>query len=251
MPEDFFLPEGGNPGDVLTKGDRPYEADWATPTGGAGTPSDTVVGPDAFGDPADAGVSSEYSRGDHDHGLPAETPNPVPGDTVVGPDAFGDPADAGVADEYSRADHDHGLPAAPPGGGIAYDVANSGDWLSIDATTDDGLGGVGILLQADSPNGLAIVTTNAIGAVLVNASGGGTITLQTTTSGHSSGEPAGEILLQNDFAEAAFHAIFGNAMEIGFFSQAPVIQQVVPLTVPTVQDVIDALLAYGLVIQHD
>jgi len=41
-----------------------------TPSGGGGTPSDTVVGPDDFGADSSPGSSSEYSRGDHDHGLP-------------------------------------------------------------------------------------------------------------------------------------------------------------------------------------
>lgn len=34
-------------------------------------PSDTVTGPDAYGDAATPGTSDEYSRGDHNHGLPA------------------------------------------------------------------------------------------------------------------------------------------------------------------------------------
>lgn len=34
-------------------------------------PSDTVTGPDAYGAAASAGTSAEYSRGDHNHGLPA------------------------------------------------------------------------------------------------------------------------------------------------------------------------------------
>jgi hypothetical protein len=35
------------------------------------TPSATVVGPDTFGAPSAPGASATYSRGDHDHGLPA------------------------------------------------------------------------------------------------------------------------------------------------------------------------------------
>ena len=34
-------------------------------------PSDTVTGPDAYGAAASPGTSAEYSRGDHNHGLPA------------------------------------------------------------------------------------------------------------------------------------------------------------------------------------
>lgn len=45
---------------------------WATPAGGT-TPSSTVTGPDAYGASPAAGVATTYSRGDHDHGLPAST----------------------------------------------------------------------------------------------------------------------------------------------------------------------------------
>lgn len=38
---------------------------------------------------------------------------------------------------------------------------------------------------------------------------------------------------------------------LGFFGHTPVARPVVPLTTPTVQNVIDALVALGLVVQHD
>lgn len=38
---------------------------------------------------------------------------------------------------------------------------------------------------------------------------------------------------------------------LGFYGVTPVVQQNVPLTTPTVQDVIDALVALGLVEQSD
>ena len=41
----------------------------------------------------------------------ANMPNPA--STVVGPDAYGDPAVVGTKLTYAREDHDHGLPAAP------------------------------------------------------------------------------------------------------------------------------------------
>jgi len=41
--------------------------------GGSGTPSNTVTGPDSFGAPSNAGSATTYSRGDHDHGLPADS----------------------------------------------------------------------------------------------------------------------------------------------------------------------------------
>ncbi len=81
--------------------------------GGGGTPSGTVTGPDAYGAAATPGVSSDYSRGDHDHGLPAAPAVPGPATTVTGPDAFGAGAAVGASALYAREDHDHGLPAAP------------------------------------------------------------------------------------------------------------------------------------------
>lgn len=39
--------------------------------------------------------------------------------------------------------------------------------------------------------------------------------------------------------------------KVGFFGSAPVVRPVVPLTTPTVQQVIDALIALGLVTQSD
>lgn len=82
-------------------------------SGGGPSPSDTVVGPDAFSDAANAGTSAEYSRGDHNHGLPAAPAGGTPSDTVVADTTFGLAAAAGVATAYSRGDHTHGSPAAP------------------------------------------------------------------------------------------------------------------------------------------
>lgn len=45
-------------------------------------------------------------------GLPPGTSAASP--TVTGPDAFGASKNAGAASTYSRGDHNHGLPAAPP-----------------------------------------------------------------------------------------------------------------------------------------
>ncbi|MCI3246325.1 hypothetical protein [Streptomyces spinosisporus] len=54
--------------------------------GGHGTPSDTVVDEVDYGQPAEAGVSTTYSRGDHTHGTPAA---PTAG-TTAGTFASGD-----------------------------------------------------------------------------------------------------------------------------------------------------------------
>jgi|SRR5690349_9635240 len=45
--------------------------------GGSGTPSGTVVTETSFGQSANAGVSSSYSRGDHTHGTPASPATPT------------------------------------------------------------------------------------------------------------------------------------------------------------------------------
>jgi len=45
---------------------------WTEPPTGSGTPSGTVVAETAYGAGTAAGTSSEYSRGDHTHGSPAD-----------------------------------------------------------------------------------------------------------------------------------------------------------------------------------
>jgi hypothetical protein len=52
----------------------PGASDWQLVSGGGGggpSPATTVVGPDAYGDPAVVGTGLLYARNDHDHGLPA------------------------------------------------------------------------------------------------------------------------------------------------------------------------------------
>ena len=48
-------------------------------------PATTVTGPDAYGDPAVVGVSADYARGDHDHGLPAASASGPLSVTQYGP----------------------------------------------------------------------------------------------------------------------------------------------------------------------
>ena len=48
-------------------------------------PATTVTGPDAYGDPAVVGVSADYARGDHDHGLPAASSSAPLSETQYGP----------------------------------------------------------------------------------------------------------------------------------------------------------------------
>jgi len=55
-------------------------------------PSPTVTGPDAYGDPAVVGVSADYARGDHDHGLPA-----APSSAPLSVTQYGPTTDPGYA----------------------------------------------------------------------------------------------------------------------------------------------------------
>ena len=48
-------------------------------------PATTVTGPDAYGDPAVVGISADYARGDHDHGLPAASSSAPLSVTQYGP----------------------------------------------------------------------------------------------------------------------------------------------------------------------
>lgn len=58
-----------NAGDVLTSvGDGSIR--FSAPTGGAGTPSDTVTPETTPGQASNAGTATSYSRGDHTHGTP-------------------------------------------------------------------------------------------------------------------------------------------------------------------------------------
>jgi hypothetical protein len=75
--------------------------------GGGGTPSNTVVTETAYAQASAAGVSGNYSRGDHTHGTPALT--------AVAPattEAIGTAAAVGVAAAPARADHVHPMAAA-------------------------------------------------------------------------------------------------------------------------------------------
>lgn len=79
--------------------------DHVHPAVAGNTPSSTVTGPDAFGASAAAGAATAYSRGDHDHGLPALSSSAA---TASAP---GDAAAAGTGTSPARSDHKHGREA--------------------------------------------------------------------------------------------------------------------------------------------
>lgn len=54
---------------------------WTNPDGSNATASATVTGPDAFGDDAAVGSAATFSKGDHDHGLPADPTADLRADT--------------------------------------------------------------------------------------------------------------------------------------------------------------------------
>jgi len=66
------VPATGTPSGKYLKDD----GTWATVSGGAGTPSSTVVTETDHGQTQNAGTAEAYSRGDHTHGTPV---NPVTG----------------------------------------------------------------------------------------------------------------------------------------------------------------------------
>lgn len=91
--------------------------------GGGGTPSNTVVTETAFGQAANAGTASPYSRGDHTHGTPAAPSVPTASASVVTETAYSQVSAVGVAGTFSRGDHTHGTPAPVDISGKANDSA--------------------------------------------------------------------------------------------------------------------------------
>ncbi len=58
-----------------------------------------------------------------------------PATTVVGPDAFGSASTVGVSPEFARADHDHGLPAAPTTTNVTYQNVAATATVAVAAAT--------------------------------------------------------------------------------------------------------------------
>lgn len=79
---------------------------------GTGTPAISVVGPDNYNSPSVIGVSLNYARQDHDHGLPPSIAGSG-ATSVVGPDNYGTASVVGISSQYARQDHNHGLPFVP------------------------------------------------------------------------------------------------------------------------------------------
>jgi hypothetical protein len=121
---------------------------------------------------------------------------------------------------------------------------------------DPGVDGSAIVIDVEMPQGsassgfLALAINDLNGLTLMSLSGRGDTQFQTRAAGasFSVSNQNGQLLLTaiNDLVSVGISG--GN---VGFFGTSPVAQPVVPLTVPTVQNVIDALVALGLVAQHD
>lgn len=82
-------------------------------SGGAGTPSGSVVTETAFGQASAVGASTDYSRGDHTHGTPAAPAGGTPATSVTDETTFGISTAVGVHANYARQDHTHGSPTDP------------------------------------------------------------------------------------------------------------------------------------------
>ncbi len=78
---------------------------WTQEPGTGGTPASTVTGPDAFGDPAVVGTSTDFSRADHDHGLPSAPA--VPAAATSTPLIESGAGAVGTGTDYARDDHVH------------------------------------------------------------------------------------------------------------------------------------------------
>jgi hypothetical protein len=83
---------------------------------------------------------------------------------------------------------------AGTGGGIQFDIVNTGDWIEIDTTSDNAGNDVGILLYATKQLQLfsdeqielsaeEVLISSHAGGVTIDAASGGDITLTTTGGG--------------------------------------------------------------------
>jgi hypothetical protein len=122
----------------------------------------------------------------------------VPSPTVVGPDTYGDAPAPGISLDFSRGDHDHGLPAAPSAGYDsltgAGETATPGDLTQAGGFTVNDTAGDGIALIStgeaymDAPvvelispssagigSGVTIQAQASVGAVTISAGSGGLV----------------------------------------------------------------------------
>lgn len=121
------------------------------------------------------------------------------------------------------------------------------------STTASGTGAVGLFSDGPSevivsPTQIDVVAAAASGTI--NLTADGNINL---LSNNSSVQIEGKNV--TSLNAGGFSGIIvgstGSDPTHGFFGSTPVAQPVVPLTTPTVQNVIDALVALGLIAQHD
>ena len=149
------------------------DGSFAAPSTGSGTPSGTVIAETAYAAGSTAGTSSEYSRGDHTHGSPADlVTGTAHASLTTGIHGLGTIAGAASADytgtatyaAHSAGANMHGVGTIA---GLADIVAHSG------STAVHGAGTVAALLD---------VTTHA---GLTGTHGAGTIVSMTTLNAHT------------------------------------------------------------------
>lgn len=108
-------------------------ADWQPVGSGGGTPSDTVSDGTSFGEVAAAGVSDEYSRGDHAHGTPDD---PVPAHEL----AYDHDLLHAQAHDLLSADHEDTTAASPVKGDIiTADGSATPKWIRLPRGADGAL----------------------------------------------------------------------------------------------------------------
>lgn len=101
-----------------------------------------------------------------------------------------------------------------------------------------------VVISADSA--LSLQASGAGGAIHLNSDGNTNISANAAGSSVSITADDGNSAVNIDM-----NGITINSADIGFFGQTPAPRPVVPLTTPTLQNLIDALVSIGLIVQHD
>lgn len=130
-------------------------------------------------------------------------------------------------------------------GGTYVDTTNGGLWIAVGATDADwvSVGGnnVNAGYGAFADAGTAGIQSARGGFVV--ASDDGSVTVQAADGARTA--------LGGGEGPGVSASNVGGAPALSFYGEAPVVRPVVPLTTPSAQDVIDALVALGLVTQSD
>ena len=179
------VPSGGTTGQVLKKkSNTDYDTEWATGGGGSVTPSDN---PPADLGSKSAGISSDYSRGDHVHQMPSA------GD--IGAIAAPSSPSSGDVLTYDGSKWDKATPHYIPAGGNAGAVLQKASatnydtqWIGFLSTAplpDSGSGNAGSLNSLSRSDHVHPTDTSRAPADLgiTGASAGNLVKISTVSSG--------------------------------------------------------------------